>query len=30
MARYPFGSPNGWYPVLYADEIAAGEVKQPR
>ncbi|MCA9771819.1 MAG: aromatic ring-hydroxylating dioxygenase subunit alpha [Myxococcales bacterium] len=25
--RYPFGFPNSWYPVLYADELAPGELK---
>jgi 3-ketosteroid 9alpha-monooxygenase subunit A len=27
MARFPFGIPNSWFQVLYADELAPGEVK---
>lgn len=27
MARFPFGIPNSWYHVLYADDLAVGEVK---
>lgn len=28
MARFPFGMPNGWFQVLYSDELAAGQVKR--
>jgi nitrite reductase/ring-hydroxylating ferredoxin subunit len=27
MARFPFGIPNSWYLVAYADELAAGTIK---
>ena len=27
MARFPFGIPNSWYLVAYADEIERGTVK---
>lgn len=28
MARFPFGIPNGWFLVAYADELPAGAVKR--
>lgn len=28
MSRFPFGMPNGWFQVLYSDELAPGEVKR--
>jgi phenylpropionate dioxygenase-like ring-hydroxylating dioxygenase large terminal subunit len=30
MPRFPFATPNGWFQVLYSDELAAGEVKRLR
>lgn len=27
MSRFPFGIPNSWYVLAYADELAAGDVK---
>ena len=30
MTRFPFGLPDGWFPVAYADEIAPGEVQPLR
>ena len=28
MQRFPFRTPNGWFQVLYSDELTAGEVKR--
>jgi 3-ketosteroid 9alpha-monooxygenase subunit A len=30
MPRFPFGTPNGWFQILYSDELAAGDVKPLR
>ena len=30
MTRFPFGLPDGWFPVAYADEIARGDVRRMR
>ena len=28
MTRFPFGIPDGWFPVAYSDELAPGEVRR--
>jgi 3-ketosteroid 9alpha-monooxygenase subunit A len=30
MARFPFGFPDGWFPVAYSDELATGQVSRLR
>lgn len=30
MSRYSFGTPNGWFQVLYSDDLGRGEVKRLR
>jgi nitrite reductase/ring-hydroxylating ferredoxin subunit len=30
MPRFPFATPNGWFQVLYSDELAVGQVKRLR
>src|SRR4029453_1891947 len=30
MPRFPFATPNGWFQILYSDELAVGQVKRLR